>query len=146
MNIPLLTRHVAGCQMRAMGHTDAAKRVCDSVNMYTVAMGANWAWENAVGRWMAFKLEDGSTDNTLYGTKQDAVRNQSDEFMCMYLRLGAGGMNICEAEIMLKMHRKAYSTGFRWYPDRDSRSGGLSIIPRIGTSEVQDQIRGIGGR
>jgi hypothetical protein len=131
--------------MRAIGHTDAAKRVHDAVNLHVLANDAGWAWENCVGKWMAFKLEDGSTDNVLYGTKRDAVRHQSDEFMCMYLRLSGGGMNICEAEIMLRMHRKAYSTGFRWYPDRDSKHGGLDIIPRIGTSEVLNQIRGIGG-
>lgn len=132
--------------MRGFGHTDAAKRVCDGVNLHMLANDAGWAWDNGVGHWMAFKLEDGSTDGVLYDNKQAAVRHQSDEFQCMYLRLHMGGMNICEAEIMLSLHRKAYKESFRWYPDRDSRHGGLSIIPRIGTAEAQDQILGIGGR
>ncbi len=128
--------------MAATEHTDAAKRVCDSVNLHQLAGDAGWAWENVRGKWMAFKLEDGSSDGTLYDSKQDAIHHQSDEFLCMYLPLHPGAMNVCEAEIMLKFHRKAYDAGFR-LPDPDTVRN-RDLMPRIGTQEILTQIRRFG--
>jgi hypothetical protein len=142
MSTPLLVPHTAGCPLRGIGHTDAAKRVSDAVNLHMLASDAGWAWDNVKGRFMAFRLENGASDGTLYDTKQDAVRHQGDEFLCMYLKLHAGGMSACEAEIMLKIHRQAYDNGFR-LADPDSKTGGRDIIPRMATDKALAQIRAL---
>jgi hypothetical protein len=142
MSTPLIVSHTAGCPLRGIGHTDAAKRVSDAVNLHMLASDAGWAWENVRGQFMAFRLEDGRSDGTLYPTKLDAVRHQYDEFTCMYLKLHAGGMSVCEAEIMLKIHRQAYSNGFR-LADPDHKSGGRDIIPRMATDKALNQIRAL---
>lgn len=144
MTVPLIVSHTAGCPLRGIGHTDAAKRTSDAVNLHMLARDAGWAWDNVVGKFMAFRLENGASDGVLYDTKQAAVRHQSDEFLCMYLKLHGGGMSICEAEIMLKIHRQAYSNGFR-LADPDSKNGGRDIIPRMATDKALNQIKALNG-
>jgi hypothetical protein len=116
-----------------LGHPDAAKRMSD---------GACLAWAvhewDCVGKFMAFKLEDGSTNNDLYPRKRDAVRH-NDEFRHCFIALHPGGMSPCEAEIMLNFHRNAYKAGFR-LADPADKNGGRSLIPRIGEQEINSQI------
>src|SRR5258707_15765618 len=102
-------QHVGGCPARGRGHTDGAKRISDACNMHWIAQG----WDSTK-YWCAFKLEDGRTpdNNTLYDSKRDAVRHQTDEFLCLYVKLHPGGMNVCEAEAILKVHRQAYLNGY----------------------------------
>jgi len=88
---------------------------------------------------MAFSLSDGTTDHVLYPRKQDCVSHQTDEFKFLYLRMHPMGMPVCEAEIMLDFHRKAYAAGFR-LADPDKASGGPDIIPRIGSELIHSQI------
>jgi hypothetical protein len=116
------------------GHPDSAKRMSE---------GAMLAWEAdewaSVGKFMAFKLEDGSTDHVLYPRKRDAVTHVSNEFHYCFIQLHPGGMGLCEAHIMLEFHRKAYKAGFR-LADPEAAHGGRSPIPRIGEREVLSQI------
>jgi hypothetical protein len=86
--------------------------------------------ELIAGRWIAFRLVDGSADRTIYDTKQDAVRHQSDEFLCGYVKLNLMPMTECEAEVVLVMHRKLYDNGFRM-PDPDRKDGGKQPITPI---------------
>lgn len=141
MSTPLIIAHVGGCPARGSGHTDAAKRISDACTMHSIATG----WD--INKyWAAFRLEDGRSpdNNTLYDNKRDAVRHQSDEFLCLYVKLRYGGINTCEAEAFLKLHRQAYLKGFR-LANPDARSGGPDIIPRIGTDKARNQIRALGG-
>lgn len=136
---PLLMQHVAGCPWRAKGHSDAAKRISDATMLHWVAL--HWA---CTKYWVAFRLEDGRSpdNNTLYDSKRDAVRHQSDEFLSMYVKLHPGGHNVCETEAMLKFTRQAYLNGYR-LPDPDHRHGGPDLIPRIGMDKIQNQIRAL---
>lgn len=119
------------------GHTDAAKRIYDAVNL-------NWTFHqwDSVGTWMAFKLEDGTSDYTMYPTKRDAVRHVSNELHYTFIKLHPGGMNLCEAEIMLQFARQASKAGFR-LADPDTRNGGRDLIPRITSTNIQAQIRAL---
>jgi len=121
------------------GHADPAKRMSDAAML---------AWEtdqwDSVGKWMAFKLEDGSTDHEVYPRKQDAVRH-NDEFRHCFIKLHPGGMGICEAQIMLTFHRNAYDAGFR-LSDPDARNGGRDIVPRITTEGILSQMRAFSNR
>jgi hypothetical protein len=140
-NVPLLIAHVGGCPARGRGHSDEAKRISDATTLQWVA--GKW---DTVGRFMSFKLEDGRSDNTLYDSYRDAVRHAGhNEMLYMFVKLHPGGMNVCEAEAMLKFNRQAHSNGFRM-PDPDHREGGHTLIPRIGMEKVQAQVRALGGR
>jgi hypothetical protein len=60
-------------------HEDAARRAADNVNMHYRAIG----WD-AVGKFCAIALNDGSSDHVLYDTKQDAVKHQhhNEQWYC----------------------------------------------------------------
>lgn len=125
-----------GRQCRYGGnHSDAAKRISDAANLAWVFGG----WDGTVGRWMAFKLEDGSTDHAIYDTKRDAIRHVSDELTYAFFKLHPMGMSVCESEIMLQFTRDAVKRGFRLV-DPDAQNGGPDLIPRIGSEKVNNQL------
>lgn len=133
-----IVSHSGGCPRIGKGHTDEAKRASDIAVMHWLANGMD-----AVNGWMAFRLIDGQSDMALYPSKSVAIAYQKgDEFLYMYLPLHPGGMNVCEAEVMLSVHRRAYQNGFRLV-DPDKKNGGVNIIPRIGAAEVAQQIRAL---
>lgn len=127
------------CRVPSHGadHSDAAKRMSDATRLAWEALG----WDGTVGKWMAFKLEDGSTNNDVYDRKQEAVRH-NDEFRHCFIRLHPFGMNPCEAQIMLKIHRDAYDAGFR-LADPDSKTGGKDIILRTPAEKLAQQMRSL---
>lgn len=120
----VIVPHNPHCMNKGMGHSDGAKRISDTINLHWSA-----GWDNCVGKWAAFRLADGTGGMDLYDTKRDAVRGQSNEFLCMYLRIVPGGMSVCEAEILLKTHRQLYDNGFR-LADPDAKHGGRDLIQR----------------
>lgn len=125
------------CRYHGLGHSDAAKRLCDGV---TGAMGRLSPGELLAGRWLAFQLVDGNCDRTIYDYKREAVRHQSDEFLCGYIKLGLMPMNHCEAEVVLAMHRKLYDNGFRM-PDPDRKDGGKQPIMPIVRDDRMAMVR-----
>ena len=124
--------HDPGC--RLLAHSDAAKRCSDAVNLHLSALGVD-----AMRRWVAVRLSDGSSDGTLYDTKRDAVRAQSDEYLCAYVCVPPSGMNPCQAESFMATHRKLYDNGFR-LADPDAPSGGRSIIPALTREDHRRQV------
>ena len=131
------------CRYSVKGHSDAAKRISDAATLAWVFRG----WDGSVGKWMAFKLEDGSTDHTVYDTKRDAILHVSNELNYAFFKLHPMGMTVCEAEIMLQFTRDAVKRGFR-LADPDKKNGGTDIIPRIGSENVSNQLyalRKVGG-
>jgi hypothetical protein len=134
-------RHVAACQYVARGHTDAAKRASDTVTLHWVAGG----WEMCVGKWMAFRLDTGKSDDNLYPDQQTAVRLQKGRYQeYFYIRIVAGGMNVCEAESLLSLHRNARKRDIAT-PDIDV-SKMRNLIPRITVEDRNQQIRELGGK
>lgn len=105
--------------------SDAAKRASDIVNGYIAFM----AWDELVHKWIAIRLSDGGHDGTLYDNKRDAVRHQSDEFLCAYVAMRnlVGGATPRDMEIFLKWNRDAYDAGFR-LPDPMEVNGGPEVI------------------
>jgi len=141
VSTPLIVSHTAGCTSRQTGHTDAAKRISDTVTLHWIAGG----YDNVVGKWMAFRLSDGTSDNLLYPDKLSCMRHQKGVYQhYMYLCLQPGGMGICEAEVMVKLHRNARERDIAT-PDINAPHGGRDLIPRIGMQEVNQQIRKLGG-
>jgi hypothetical protein len=103
-------------------HSSAAQRASDAVNLHVSALGFD-----ACRKWVAVRLADGRSDGTLYDTKRDAVRHQSDEQLCAYVCVPPGGMTVCQAESVLAFHRRAYDAGFRLI-DPDHAHGGLDHV------------------
>jgi hypothetical protein len=136
----LLVPHVGGCPRRGSGHTDESKRMADIVRLHLFANSDQWS---PVGKWIACQLEDGRSPdgNTLYDTKQDAVRH-TDYMRCVYIRIHPGGTNECETEALLKLGRSGRYRNFL-LADPDSKSGGPDIIPRIGMDKIRNQIRAL---
>lgn len=126
-----------GCTMGALGHTDAAKRVSDAVNLHFSVMGFD-----CKRYWIACRLENGKGGETLYDTKHDAIRHQLDEYLCMYICLTGAPMSVCEAEVLLRTHRKAYDAGFRMV-DPDTAAGGKELIPRVALEHQIATIRAL---
>lgn len=134
MTVVLL--HDRGCRFAMLGdgsHEDAAKRVADGYNLHRVAGG-----EFNIGRVIAFQLADGTSDGTAYPDKPTAVRHQKhNERYCMFVRIRAASMSVCEAATLLRSARMLCDLGHH-QGDRDHPHGGLQVIPRLA---MRDQAR-----
>lgn len=126
---PLINRNGFG------DHSDAAKRVSDIYLMHRVAD----PYGN-IGKWMACALADGSSDNVLYDSKQDAIRHQHhNENWYTFIQIVPSTMTPCEAEVMLKVARMAYDAGGR-ISDGFSRH---DLIKRLGWEDQLAASNGI---
>jgi hypothetical protein len=90
---------------------EAGKRMADALTLAIIADPA------AVGRWMAFRLEDGRTDHVVYDTRPDAIRHQAHETLCHYEQLRPSGFSADECALTLMYARAAYDAG--WRPSAD---------------------------
>jgi hypothetical protein len=136
----IIVKHNATCRWRGEGHTDEAKRISDATYLHAAAMG----WDSA-GRFIACRLADGKGGETLYDTHFDAVRHQPDPNLCLYIRLRAEGMNVCDAELFLWVNRQAYNNGFR-LADPDKAENNRTLIPRLTASHEYRTLRGLRGK
>lgn len=118
-------------------YSDAAKRASDTVNGLLMWM----PWDELRRKYIAIRLADGSYDGTLYDSKRDAVRRQSDEKLCAYVafRNLGNGATPREMEVFLRFNRDAYDRGFR-LTDPDDVNGGREVLM---TSARHDQYRSI---
>lgn len=118
-------------------HTDAAKRIADTYMMHRMADPIG-----NIGKWFAVAIADGTTDNTLYDTRLDAITHQHhNEFYYAYVQVVPSQMTICDAEIFLSGIRKTYEARKNLI-DRDHPQGGLEIIPRLAIEDQRSQNAG----
>jgi hypothetical protein len=140
--------HEAGCnftrpefkwERSALGeHEDAAKRVSDGYNLHLLADR-----DGNQGRWLAFRLSDGTGDGTTYASKDDAIRGQRhNERYCMFLPLHRTSMSVCAAASLLRTSRMMYDLG-------NPQTERQELIPRL-TRESQarqlQRLQAIAGR
>lgn len=117
------------------GHSDAAKRIADAYMLHRTA-GAGLGLDH-VGKVLAARLDDGSSDGVLYDSKRDAARHQHhNEKYFAYLRIGREGMSVCDAASLLKIHRDAFAAGLD-FTDPDDGMFGAELIPRLTTEDHQ---------
>jgi hypothetical protein len=117
--------------------TDAARRAYDIVASFVHFV----PFEQRVRSWLALRLADGGYDGTLYESRREAVRHQSDEKLCAYFTYrGApnGFSSQKDAQLYLDYYRMAYDQGFR-LPDPDDRSGGPELIMPTARETVMAQ-------
>ena len=86
--------------------SDAAKRMSDVVTLHWIADPAG-----NVRRWVAIRLSDGSSDDTVYDTVARAAQAQLHYKQCAYVRIPTGGIGPKECEVILAYHRKVYDLG-----------------------------------
>lgn len=137
----VLVPHDPGCRWARQdsgGHSDAASRISDWYNLHRTHAGTD-----AIGRFMACAIADGSSDGTLYATKREAVRHQhhNERFYC-FIAIGPQSMSVCSAESLLKMFRQTYDAGIHLV-DPDHKGGGRDIIRRLTTEDHRSQMRSI---
>lgn len=105
---------------------EAAKRASDLANSYLT-----WYPPFDIrNKWLAFKLEDGTSDGVLYDTKREAVRHQhgNEQWYAFFpFRNCLGGTNAREMAIFLLWNRDAYNNGMRM-PDPDDVHGGRDVL------------------
>lgn len=129
--------HSDWCPSKALPHEDAAKRISDIYNLHRLGMG-----DASIGRWFAARLNDGTSDDTLYDSKRDAVRHQHhDEQFFTFIKIGPYAMTPCDAAVMLKTNRTLHDKGIR-LADPDHKRGGLDLIKRVTIEDQLNQSRG----
>lgn len=84
-------------------NSDAARRISDTVSLHLVA--TTDIMEN-IGKWCAFRLSDGTSDQTAYDTKDDAIRHQKgDPNQYCYLKITPDGISPKDAWHFLRTNR-----------------------------------------
>jgi hypothetical protein len=98
--------------------SDAAKRASDAYNLHRVADP-----NGCVGKWIAVRLSDGTTDNVLYDSKSAAVDHQHhDEDFYAFVQIGPWQFTPEMAETYLTVQRRMYGSNstnsfpFPWHP------------------------------
>jgi hypothetical protein len=116
--------------------SDAAKRVADQYGLHKIGAG-----NDSFGKWFAVKLHDGTSDGTLYDSKSDAIRHQSQfEQYYAFVQVGPWSMSPQDAETFLKINREAYEKGLR-LADGSHKGGGRDIIRRVSREDQYAQLR-----
>jgi hypothetical protein len=99
---------------------DAARRMSEDIKLAVVFH----PFQEVIHSFMAFRLDNGSSDHTLYPSKNAAIDHQhgrEQDYAYICLKNFPGGVREKDAQLMLDLHRYAYDTGQRFY-DRDSPS------------------------
>lgn len=132
-----MSNHIPMCPTKMLRHTDAAQRLSDTYNLHIIGEGLN-----AVGKWFAVSLAEGRSDNALYDSKRACVRAQHhNEQYYVFVKMGPHDMKVCEAEVMLRTHRRMYDAGMRMV-DPDHKHGGPDLIKRLTNEDQLNAMRG----
>jgi hypothetical protein len=92
---------------------DIGKRAHDVITLHV--HGGN------VGKWVALRLADGSSDGIPYDTRRDAIRHQIHEQLCCYVKVPPDGMPAADALRFILLNRALYAAGFRLANPDDER-------------------------
>lgn len=103
-------------------YSDAAKRLSAAINLHIHAQG-----DAAYFRIIAFRLDDGRSDNNLYDNRDDAIRHtRSKPGVWAYAQIHPTGSSPREAESALRWARFTY---FELGARIDSGSDAEPIMP-----------------
>lgn len=87
------------------------------------------------GRWMAFDLEDGSSDGTVYDTRDDAIAHARHSTTSHYEMLRPASYSADECALTLAYARALYESG--WRPE----SGRPAPIMPVRREDAKAKIR-----
>lgn len=123
---PKCAKHGVWPCSRCIQAEDEGRRIAGIVNSLVTFKG----WDELENGYVAFKLEDGSSDGTLYDSYEDALRF-TDESRCAYFcfRQSMGGITPRDAQIWLWFNRQAVAAGIpRKVPDA-RRKKDVPVLP-----------------
>lgn len=111
---------------------EAARRLSDTVGQLIADRGR----DACVGRWVAWRLDGSRVDQTLYDTRNDAMRHQLWENLSGYIRIPPDGVTPKQAWVHIVYMRQFYENGGR-FSDEMPRTPMLSeelgyLSPRLG--------------
>ena len=136
---PALCQHGNKICAQCVIITDAARKMSDAIN-------SRLTFSNPIEIahcYMAFKLQDGSTDGNLYDSKADAIRHVSDyrywAFFCF--RNALGGANPKDCQLFLDIHRHAYENGGQLADPDDVSGGPDAIVPIAQHDSIFGRVR-----
>jgi hypothetical protein len=89
---------------------EAGSRMADVLNAAVIANGIG-----ATGRWMAFHLQDGTSDKVIYDARVHAIIHQSQP--CHFEQLRPAGYSRDECAMTLQYARALHAAGIRPDPD-----------------------------
>lgn len=89
-------------------YSDAGKRISDAVSLHLAADP-----DGSYGKYMWFRLSDGTGDGEAYDTRTDAWRHVRTLDAVMYLQIRPGGLLPHHAERILIAHRHMHDAGYR---------------------------------
>ena len=112
---------------------ELGKRIAAEYNMHRVADPIG-----NLGKFLAFALQDASTDHVLYDSMVDAREHMDDEDRYMYVQLVPTTMDSRDAALLLRAQRKMYSAGIRV-----SQMDGRVMIPRLAREDQKAQLRSV---
>lgn len=113
--------------------TDAAKRMSETANIYILCN----PWGVLVHTCMAFRLDDGSSDGTLYPDRSIALRYQLRPCCVLYFRNCMGGTNPTDCQIFLNVQRLAFESDRIAWIDPESPD----IIISTRSAEIMKGVR-----
>lgn len=108
---------------------EAGKRMADALNAHVVFTAGSF------GRWVAIRLEDGSSDGVLYDTRADAIRHQLHDTLCWYEPIRPSSYSPDECALLLVYARAAYDAG--WRPERDAPAPILPVRHEDGVRKIR---------
>jgi hypothetical protein len=92
------------------------------MNLHVIGKG-----EQSWGKWCAFRLSDGGSDNVLYDTRQQAIDHQLHPMQSCYLVIPPTGFTLAEIRTFLDLSRKLYDKGARIPSHGDYRKAGFRL-------------------
>lgn len=113
VDIPVRSPDPSERPARRTKDMDAGKRFRDALALHQTVLSRD---EILAKRYMAVSLFDGSSDGTVYDTRDDAVRAQRshiDGNRVLYFRIPLERLPVIACESILWYARKAYDAGYR---------------------------------
>jgi hypothetical protein len=115
---------------------DAGKRIADTYIMHRLADPIG-----NLGKFMAVRLQDGTSDNTLYPSMQvarEVIGRRDDEDRWLYIQIVPSQLPARDAAILLRGARKMYTAGIR-----QRAMDGRVMIPRLAREDHISQLSSI---
>jgi hypothetical protein len=110
---------------------DVGRRAADTVTLHI--LGGN------VGKWVALRLADGSSDGIPYDSRADAINHQLHEQLCCYLKVTPDGISPADAFRFIRLNRALYDAGYRL---ADPDMPGEPIYP-LTVAQMERAIKGL---
>lgn len=115
---------------------ECGKRISDTYAMHRLADPIA-----SVGCFFAFRLSDGSTNNTLYPSRdaaRKAISKHDDEDRWAYVQIVPGTLTVRDGAVLMRTQRKLYDAGIT-----GRTMNGRVMIPRTGREDQLAQLRSI---